>query len=91
MKLSNAANDNPNGELVRRTRKIWQPRLGRDLSREESRQFVENVSSFFAVLADWSRSERTVPANDNGISESSIGTTAEEPSLPAEREAPNHG
>jgi hypothetical protein len=48
VKLSIAANDNPNGELNRHTRKAWQPRLGRNLSHEESRQIIENVSGCFA-------------------------------------------
>ena len=51
MKLSNAANDN----LIDRTREVWKPRLGRDLSREDVRQIAENVTGFFAILAEWSR------------------------------------
>ena len=45
---------------------VWQPRLGRDLSREDARQIAENVTGFFAVLAEWSRAETPVPANDTG-------------------------
>ena len=60
MKLSNAANDN----LIDRTREVWKPRLGRDLSREDVRQIAENVTGFFAILAEWSRAEMPVPAND---------------------------
>jgi putative DNA primase/helicase len=43
MKQSHAANDN----LIDRTRKVWKPRLGRDLSREDARQIAENVTGFF--------------------------------------------
>ena len=39
---------------------------GRDLSREDARQIAENVTGFFAVLAEWSRAETPVPANDTG-------------------------
>lgn len=60
MKPSHAANDN----LINRTREVWQPRLGRDLSREDARQFAENVTGFFAILAEWSRAEMPAPAND---------------------------
>jgi hypothetical protein len=60
VKLSHVANDN----LIDRTRQVWQPRVGRDLSREEARQIAENVTGFFAVLAEWSRAEMPVPAND---------------------------
>ena len=64
VKPSHAANDNLRDELIGRTRQIWQPRLGRDLSREDARQIAENVTGFFAILAEWSRAEMPVPAND---------------------------
>ena len=60
MKQSHAANDN----LLHQTREVWKPRTGRDLSREDARQIIENVSGFFAVLIEWSRAEISVPAND---------------------------
>jgi len=59
-----AANDNLKDDLIRRTREVWQRRLGRDLSREDSRQIVENVTGFFSVLVEWSRAEFPPPAND---------------------------
>jgi hypothetical protein len=59
VKPSHAANHN----LIDRTRQVWQPRLGRDLSREDARQIAENVTGFFAILAEWSRAETPVPAN----------------------------
>ena len=60
VKPSHAANDN----LIDRTREVWKPRLGRDLSPEDARQIVENVTGFFAIIAEWSRAEMPVPAND---------------------------
>jgi hypothetical protein len=42
----------------------WRPRLGRDLSREDARQIAENFTGFFAILADWPRTEMPAPAND---------------------------
>jgi hypothetical protein len=68
MKLAPAANDN----LIEQTRRLWRSRLGRDVSREDARQIAENVTGFFAVLAEWSRAEGA--ANDN-----------EAPSTPPER------
>jgi hypothetical protein len=62
VKPSLAANDN----LIDRTCQVWQPRLGRDLSREDARQIAENVTGFFAILAEWSRAEMPAPANDTG-------------------------
>lgn len=59
-KPSHAANDH----MIDRTREVWQPRLGRGLSREDARQIAENVTGFFAVLAEWSRAETPVEGND---------------------------
>jgi hypothetical protein len=61
MKVPRAANDN----LIDRTIAVWQPRLGREISREEARQFAENVTGFFSILNDWSRGEAPAAANDN--------------------------
>jgi hypothetical protein len=60
MNRSSAANDN----LIEPTRRLWRSRLGRDVSCEEARQIAENVTGFFAVLAEWSNAERCA-ANDN--------------------------
>ena len=51
---------------MRRTRQVWQPRLGRDLSREDARQIAENVTGFFSLLAKWSRGEMLTPGNSTG-------------------------
>jgi hypothetical protein len=61
-----AANDNLNNELIGRTREVWQPRLGRDLSRDEAKQIAASVTGFFAILAEWSWANMPDPANDNG-------------------------
>jgi hypothetical protein len=60
VKPPHVANDN----LIDRTREVWKPRLGRDLSREDARQMAENVTGFFCILAEWSRAQTPVPAND---------------------------
>ncbi|MEO8884310.1 MAG: hypothetical protein ABI377_13005 [Devosia sp.] len=64
MKRLDAANDNDAGKLIVRTRQIWQPRIGRDLTDEDARQIMHNVTGFFGVLAEWSRAERLSAAND---------------------------
>ncbi len=66
VKPSRPTNDNPKDELIGRTRQVWQPRFGRDLTREDARQIAANVSGFFSVLAEWSRAEMPSPANDAG-------------------------
>lgn len=43
--------------LIDRTRAVWQPRLGRDLTADEAKQISANVTGFFAVLAEWARKE----------------------------------
>jgi hypothetical protein len=64
MKTPHAANDN----LIDKTGQIWQPRLGRVLSRDDARQITRNVTGFFAILAEWSRTETPTPANDTSNS-----------------------
>ncbi len=64
MKRLDAANDNDAGKQIARTRQIWQPRFGRDLTDEDARQIAQNVTGFFGVLADWSHAERLAAAND---------------------------
>jgi hypothetical protein len=90
VKLPQVTNDNLRRDLIRRTQRTWQARLGRDLSDENARQIIENVSGFFGVLADWSRSERAIPANDNASANGSIVSGAEDTALSAEGVAPNH-
>ena len=60
VKPSDAAND----KLIDRTIETWQPRFDRELSREDARQIVENVTGFFSILAEWSRAEAPDPATD---------------------------
>jgi len=42
-------------QLIELTHKVWQPRLKRNLSDEDARQLAENVTGFFAILAEWAR------------------------------------
>jgi hypothetical protein len=63
VKPSNPANDN----LIDKTIRLWQPRLVRNLSREDARQIAENVTGFFSILADWSRAEIPATVNDNNL------------------------
>lgn len=55
-----------NDDQIDRTRKVWQPRIGQDLTVEDARQITENVAGFFAILTDWTRAEMPAPANDTG-------------------------
>jgi hypothetical protein len=68
VKKSNAAKSN----LINRTVNLWQSRYGRDLSREDARQIVENVTGFFSVLNEWSRGETHPAANNNSRKRSPV-------------------
>lgn len=59
MKLSHAASDN----LIEQTHKVWQPRLRRNLTDEDARQIVENLTGYFSILAEWSRAATLASAN----------------------------
>jgi hypothetical protein len=69
VKSLHVANDN----LIVRTREVWKSRFKRDLSREDARQIADNVTGFFAILAEWSRVEMPVPANDTAEPSTSDG------------------
>lgn len=66
MKPSNAASK----ELTGRTHKLWQPRTRRPLTGEDARQIVENVTGFFSILAEWSRSTTRTPVDSLDVSSS---------------------
>jgi hypothetical protein len=53
-----------NENLIDRTIELWQPRLRRELSREDARQILENVTGFFSLLSQWSKCETAAPAGD---------------------------
>jgi hypothetical protein len=67
VKPSHAANN----YLIGRTRQVWQPRLGYDLSPEDTRQIIGNVTGFFALLAEWSRAETPSTVNNTAKSAAS--------------------
>ena len=64
MKPSHAVSNN----LIEQTHKVWQPRIRRNLTDEDARQIAENVTGFFAILAEWVRAETPSPANEAGKS-----------------------
>ena len=53
--------------------------------------FPPGWTGFFAVLADWSRSERAIPANDNESADGSSASAVEDTALSAGGGAPDHG
>jgi hypothetical protein len=53
--------------LIKQTRKVWQSRIERNLTDEDARQIAVNVSGFFAILAEWSRTARPASGNDASV------------------------
>jgi hypothetical protein len=49
--------------IINQTIAFWSERSGQELSSEDARQMVANVSGFFNVLAEW---ERRVKEEDDG-------------------------
>ena len=72
VKPSESVNDN----LIDRTIETWQPRLERDLSREDARQIVESVIGFFSILSEWSKADQTEPTIGRGNCGEIIGDEA---------------
>jgi len=42
-----------NLELINQTMTVWQPRSNHKLSREDSKQIVENMVGFINILKEW--------------------------------------
>jgi hypothetical protein len=61
MKQPISANDN----VASLTRTLWESRAPHELSAEDVRQIIANVSGFFTVLAQWSSSAQNPPANND--------------------------
>jgi hypothetical protein len=56
-------------EHLNKTLAAWQPRASRELTREDARQIVENVTGFFKTLLEWDATlndEATTVAADEG-------------------------
>jgi hypothetical protein len=45
--------------LLEETIRFWQPRSSRQLTAEDARQMVENVTGFFTTLQGWSAAADT--------------------------------
>lgn len=47
------------GDFIDQTIAIWQPRAKQQLTREDGREIIENMTSFFRILQEWDRVDRT--------------------------------
>lgn len=44
-------------ELIDYTIKFWSPRYGREITREEAREMIANITAYAELLLKWSREE----------------------------------
>lgn len=44
--------------LLDQTARLFEPRLGRSVSKEDARQIVDHLGGFFRILAEWERIDR---------------------------------
>jgi hypothetical protein len=52
-RLTKAIVSQHSDKFLDETVKFWEPRVQRDLSREDARQITENLSGFFRLLLEW--------------------------------------
>jgi hypothetical protein len=51
------------GDFIDQTIAIWQKRTTRQLTREDGREIIENMTGFFRILQEWDRTERMAKQN----------------------------
>lgn len=59
-------------ELILSTVSFWEARFGRQVSPEEAREMIENVVSYFSLLAEWESSERNAKNLNDTITQDQI-------------------
>ena len=57
---------NDASDIIEQTLNFWGKHTGKDLSREDAREMVVNVSGFFQVLAEWDRKARMEACSEDG-------------------------
>jgi hypothetical protein len=50
-------------DFIDQTIAIWQPRTKRQLTREDGREIIENMTGFFRILQEWNRTDRAEDAS----------------------------
>jgi hypothetical protein len=58
-------------KLIQQSHKVWSGRMTRYLSDEDARQMVLNVTEFFKILAEWSRTATPLLGNEVAAAASS--------------------
>lgn len=47
-----------NEDFIVKTLEVWQTKILSDLTREDARQIIDNVTGFFGVLQEWEAAEK---------------------------------
>ena len=42
-------------DVIEQTVESWKKRTGRDITRENAREMIHNISEFFQVLSEWDK------------------------------------
>jgi hypothetical protein len=67
-------------DIVIHTMAFWSERVGEEVSQEDARQMIVNVSGFFHVLAAWER--RAKNRDDEGVARTEVSPKCPPPSSP---------
>ena len=57
-------------DLIRETSAFWSEHYGREVSAEEAREMIANVTGFFSILLEWEKQARVIPHDIDGGMES---------------------
>ena len=54
--------------LTDHTRRVWEPRAGRELTDHDCRQIERNIYGFLGVLAEWAKADQQNAETENAPS-----------------------
>lgn len=52
------------GDFIDETVTYWQKQTSRELTREDGREIIENMTGFFRILLEWDRAEQAATRKD---------------------------
>lgn len=62
-----------NSPLIDETLRVWQPHYAVELTREDAREILENVTGAFALLLQWEKAEAEAGRARQGLSAQQVG------------------
>lgn len=61
-----------NSPVIDHALEFWQPLSPRQLTREDAREIIENMTGFFSVLMEWEMQDRGLRLEDGAASDSGL-------------------